>query len=190
MWPRLDAEYLDAGQLEHEVFIRNIPVSPNALGVYSLASLKVIQKEISSDPYNPLAIGHLRVDSPEERARQHVEFTRCKVGLCALDSKTQTLDSYTLVQRAMHFLFRLERLNLLPVGDIEKKMGLRKKARNLINHYCPLTNVSNVSNTETRNETLIDLEGESDKEENATSAQNPSPVINTEKEVESHGEQT
>lgn len=182
LWPRLDIEQLDTDQIDHEVFIRNIPVSRNALGVYSPASLKVIQKTISSDPYDPLTIGQSRVDSSEERTRQQVEFTRCKTGLCALDSKSQTLESYTLVQRALHFLFRLERLNLLTVGDMERKVGLRKKARNLINHYCPLAKPVSESNTAPVNATIIDIDEASERGGNPIPTHVPFDTVNTEQE--------
>lgn len=179
LWPRLNIEYLEPEQIDHEIFIRNMPVVRNTYGSYAPSTLKAIQKEISSDPYDPLSVGHLRIDSPEGRARQQVEFTRCKNGICSLDNNALNLDAQTITHRAMHFLFRLERLQLLPLEDVERKVGLRKKARNLINQIQFRSNDPPPQKPSNRHESLIDIEGdENDVKGNTASAQAPSnPTI-------------
>lgn len=158
LWPRLNIEYLESEQVEHEVFIRNLPVTRNTYGTYSPAALKLIQKEIISEPYDPLSVGTLRIDSSEERGRQQMEFKRCKAGLGSIDNNQHTLEPNVVIHRTLHFLFRLERLNLLPLDCLEKKVGLRKRARELIHKYC--FGKSDASTTKTKNDTLVDLDDE------------------------------
>lgn len=133
MWPKLNLEYLEPEQIEHEAYIRNMPVTRNMNGTYSPASIRRLQNEISTDPYAPWTVGQLRVDSQEERERQAMEFKRCKAGLGSLEGNQVSLDSPTILQRTLHFVFRLERLQLLDLNIMEKKLGLRKKGRDIIN---------------------------------------------------------
>lgn len=169
-WPRLNVDYLETEQIEHEIFIRNLPFLRNTYDVHTPSTLKHVNTHIASDPYDPLSVGTLRIDSEEERNRQQLEFNRCKTGIGALISQP-ILDSTMMIHRAMHFLFRLERLDLLPIDTLEKKVGLRKRVRELIQRC--LTLITPTVHSTDRRETTINIGDE--LEENAIS--DPIPPI-------------
>lgn len=186
-WPRLDIEYLEIEQIEHEAFIRNLPITRNIYGQFNPSSLKTVRNDILADPYEPWTVGHLRVDSPEEQDRQLKEFKRCKAGVLALESNAVPLDTTTVLHRAIHFVFRLDRLLLLKVDVMERKLNVKKKAKDMIRKCLRKLNPPQPIGVTRNNDTLIDLE---DEDPNDKTNQVPNEPMISDPELSSEDKQT
>lgn len=111
LWPKLDAEYLDVGQIDYEIEIRNLGLFINRGQdhSYSSVSLKQLNREIQLDPYDPLTILDMQRNNPDSDLQvKKDEVKDCREAANMLRDLTSSKE---ILHRAIHLFFRLKRIN-------------------------------------------------------------------------------